>query len=52
MAWVLTHDYWFHANFIRQSSGREKDLGKIEKIEKYSQKNAYIRIAYNSFVCV
>ena len=35
---------------IRQ---RKKAIGEIEKIEKYSQKNIDVRIAYNSLcVCV
>ena len=51
MEWTLICDRWFHAIFTRQSSGRErKILKKSEKIEKYSQKNVYVRIAYNSFL--
>ena len=39
-----------YRTFITQ---RKKDLREIEKIEKYSQKNIYVRIAYNSLcVCV
>ena len=31
----------------------KKDIGEMEKIEKYSQKNVYVRIVYNSFcVCL
>ena len=48
IAWTLICDHWFHAVFILQSSGRrKKDFGEIEKIETYSQKNVYVRIAYN-----
>ena len=45
---MLIYDHWFHNLFIRQSSG-------YGEIEKYSQKDVYARIAYNSFcvyVCV
>ena len=31
---------------------RKKDFGEIEKVEKYCQKNFYVNITYNSFVCV
>ena len=41
---MLICDQSFHAIFIQQSSGRE-DFGEMEK---YSQKNAYVRIAYNT----
>ena len=37
-----------YTTIIRQ---KKKDLGEIEKIEKYSEKNVYVRIAYN-FWCV
>ena len=29
---------------------REKSFREIEKIEKYSQKDIYVRIVYNSFL--
>ena len=54
---MLISDHWFHAIFVQPSSGRERkifdNLKKNRK--KYSQKNVYIRIMYNSFlfyVCV
>ena len=46
---MLIYNHLFHAVFIRQSSGRERKI--LEKSKKYSQKNVYVRIAYNSFKC-
>ena len=50
---MLIFNLWFHAVFITTIIRlRKKDIGKIEK---YSQKNAYIGIACNSIyecVCV
>ena len=50
---MLICDHRFNAILLRQSSGRErKILEKSKKIKKCSQKNVYVEIVYNNFVCV
>ena len=51
---MLICDHWFYAVFTRQPSGRERTIvEKSKKVEKYSQKNVYLGIAYNTLcVCV
>ena len=39
--------------FLNYNNQAEKKIAEIERPEKYSQKNVYIRIVYNSvFTCV
>ena len=42
---MLICDPWFHAVFIRQSSGRKrKILEKLKKFKRYRPNNFYARI--------
>ena len=48
---MLIFYYWFHAVFTRQSSVEKEIFWRNRKVEKYSHKNVFVKIAYN-FECV